>query len=202
MERPPGFALPRLGQSQAAWSAFVPLSADRIGKLLRDEWVSARDRTFAACCPPTHDPSLRCPSPSLPAGPTPIPGAGRSVSRRWRVRGGGAISVGPRMCGRGCRWTLSPRCPRYVCVRFFGGGGPLRRGIEGAKGGPAGRLGRLHGRAPRRVPGTRPVQSSPPERPRLNCQAFTGPRLGTTALVYSSRATILQLLATSLPQHT
>ncbi|MEQ2259437.1 hypothetical protein XENORESO_011843 [Xenotaenia resolanae] len=37
------------------------------------------------------------------------------------------------MCGRGCRWTLSPCCPRYVCVRSSAEEGRSSGGSQGLR---------------------------------------------------------------------
>ncbi|KAK5608451.1 hypothetical protein CRENBAI_025193 [Crenichthys baileyi] len=58
---------------------------------------------------------------------------------------GDANSIGPRMCGRGYRWTLPLRYPRYVCVRFSGekvrSSGGLQRLKEDQRGGWIGSTG-------------------------------------------------------------
>ncbi|MEQ2213771.1 hypothetical protein XENOCAPTIV_020655 [Xenoophorus captivus] len=60
----------------------------------------------------------------------------------WCGVGWGAISVEPRMCGRGCRWTLSPCCPRYVCVRSSAEEGRSSGGSQGLREDrPGGRVG-------------------------------------------------------------
>ncbi|MEQ2176346.1 hypothetical protein GOODEAATRI_027049 [Goodea atripinnis] len=77
--------------------------------------------------------SLPPPLPPHPPPTDPLPG-GRLVGRHGGGGvGWGAISVGPRMCGRGCRWTLSPCCPRYVCVRSSAEEGRSSGGSQGLR---------------------------------------------------------------------